>query len=68
MSSQLSFLLFRVVGISMALTPWLAVGGQLIANRFEQRDVRILPTEIKLKFLYENSLLLVAKIASFSSQ
>ncbi|KAE8022104.1 hypothetical protein FH972_007935 [Carpinus fangiana] len=66
MSSQLSSLLFRVVGISMGLTPWLAVGGQLIANRFEQRDVRILPTEIEVKFLYENSLLLVAKIASFS--
>lgn len=68
MSSQLSSLLFLVVGISMALTPWLAAGGQLIASRFEQHDVRsLLPAESEVKFLYENSLLLVAKIASFSS-
>ncbi|KAL5859759.1 hypothetical protein ACOSQ4_001055 [Xanthoceras sorbifolium] len=46
MSSQLSSLLFLVVGISMALTPWLAAGGQLIASRFEQHDVRsLLPDE-----------------------
>lgn len=46
MSSQLSSLLFLVVGISMALTPWLAAGGQLIASRFEQQDVRsLLPVE-----------------------
>ncbi|XP_052170329.1 K(+) efflux antiporter 2, chloroplastic-like isoform X2 [Diospyros lotus] len=46
MSSQLSSLLFLVVGISMALTPWLAAGGQLIANRFELHDVRsLLPVE-----------------------
>lgn len=46
MSSQLSSLLFLVVGISMALTPWLAAGGQLIASRFEQHDVRsLLPVE-----------------------
>jgi hypothetical protein len=68
MSSQLSSLLFLVVGISMALTPWLAAGGQLIASRFEQHDVRsLLPVESEVKFLYENPLLLVAKIASFSS-
>ncbi|XP_022770377.1 K(+) efflux antiporter 2, chloroplastic-like isoform X2 [Durio zibethinus] len=46
MSSQLSSLLFLVVGISMALTPWLAAGGQLIASRFELYDVRsLLPVE-----------------------
>ncbi|XP_044503855.1 K(+) efflux antiporter 2, chloroplastic isoform X1 [Mangifera indica] len=46
MSSQLSSLLFLVVGISMALTPWLAAGGQLLASRFEQHDVRsLLPVE-----------------------
>ncbi|KAL3604088.1 hypothetical protein D5086_004947 [Populus alba] len=46
MSPQLSSLMFLVVGISMALTPWLAAGGQLIASRFEQHDVRsLLPVE-----------------------
>ncbi|XP_052193091.1 K(+) efflux antiporter 2, chloroplastic-like [Diospyros lotus] len=46
MSSQLSSLLFLLVGISMALTPWLAAGGQLIASRFELHDVRnLLPLE-----------------------
>ncbi|XP_076893322.1 K(+) efflux antiporter 2, chloroplastic-like [Bidens hawaiensis] len=46
MTPQLSSLLFLVVGISMALTPWLAAGGQLIASRFEQHDVRsLLPNE-----------------------
>lgn len=46
MSPQLSSLLFLVVGISMALTPYLAAGGQLIASRFEQHDVRsLLPVE-----------------------
>ncbi|KAJ8565378.1 hypothetical protein K7X08_007954 [Anisodus acutangulus] len=46
MSSQLSSLLFLVVGISMALTPYLAAGGQLIASRFELHDVRsLLPVE-----------------------
>ncbi|GAV76468.1 Na_H_Exchanger domain-containing protein/TrkA_N domain-containing protein [Cephalotus follicularis] len=46
MSPQLSSLLFLVVGITMALTPWLAAGGQLIASRFEQHDVRsLLPDE-----------------------
>ncbi|XP_020218588.1 K(+) efflux antiporter 2, chloroplastic [Cajanus cajan] len=46
MSPQLSSLLFLVVGISMAITPWLAAGGQLIASRFEQNDVRsLLPVE-----------------------
>ncbi|KZV37109.1 K(+) efflux antiporter 2, chloroplastic [Dorcoceras hygrometricum] len=46
MSPQMSSLLFLVVGISMALTPWLAAGGQLIASRFELHDVRsLLPVE-----------------------
>ncbi|KAJ0483859.1 putative regulator of K+ conductance, cation/H+ exchanger, NAD(P)-binding domain superfamily [Helianthus annuus] len=46
MTSQLSSLLFLVVGISMAITPWLAAGGQLIASRYEQQDVRsLLPVE-----------------------
>lgn len=46
MSSQLSSLLFLVVGLSMAITPWLAAGGQLIASRFELHDVRnLLPVE-----------------------
>ncbi|KAJ3689298.1 hypothetical protein LUZ61_018462 [Rhynchospora tenuis] len=46
LSSQLSSLLFLVVGISMALTPWLAAGGQVLASRFEQHDVRsLLPAE-----------------------
>ncbi|KAH9324123.1 hypothetical protein KI387_004301, partial [Taxus chinensis] len=46
MSPQLSSLLFLVVGMSMAFTPWLAAGGQLIASRFEQHDVRsLLPAE-----------------------
>ncbi|KAJ3693003.1 hypothetical protein LUZ60_012098 [Juncus effusus] len=45
-SSQVSSLLFLVVGLSMALTPWLAGGGQLIASRFEQHDVRsLMPAE-----------------------
>ncbi|KAL6499294.1 K(+) efflux antiporter 2, chloroplastic [Orobanche hederae] len=46
MSSQLSSLLFLVVGISMALTPWLAAGGQFVASKFELHDVRsLLPVE-----------------------
>ncbi|KAE9605425.1 hypothetical protein Lal_00024955 [Lupinus albus] len=46
MSPQLSSLLFLVVGLSMALTPYLAAGGQLIASRFELHDVRsLLPVE-----------------------
>ncbi|KAL5994459.1 K(+) efflux antiporter 2, chloroplastic [Asimina triloba] len=49
MSPQLSSLLFLVVGISMALTPWLAAGGQLIASKFEQHDVRSLsPVESEI--------------------
>ena len=51
MSSQLSSLLFLVVGVSMALTPWLAAGGQLIASRFELHDVRsLLPVESEVNY------------------
>ncbi|CAI7742561.1 unnamed protein product [Closterium sp. NIES-54] len=42
MSAQLCSLLFIVVGLSMAITPWLAAVGQLIASRFDQQDVRSL--------------------------
>ena len=36
----------------MALTPWLAAGGQLIASRFEQHDVRsLLPVESEVRSL-----------------
>ncbi|CAK9170488.1 unnamed protein product [Ilex paraguariensis] len=52
MSSHLSSLLFLVVGISMAITPWLAAGGQLIASHVEQHDVRsLLPAESEVKYL-----------------
>ena len=52
MSSQLSSLLFLVVGISMALTPWLAAGGQFIASRFDLHDVRsLLPVESEVTYL-----------------
>ncbi|TYI69562.1 hypothetical protein E1A91_D08G163600v1 [Gossypium mustelinum] len=55
MSSQLSSLLFLVVGISMALTPWLAAGGQLIASRFELVDVRsLLPVESETDDLHDH--------------
>ncbi|KAK1377004.1 K(+) efflux antiporter 2, chloroplastic-like [Heracleum sosnowskyi] len=58
MSSQLSSLLFLVVGISMALTPWLAAGGQLIASRFEQHDVRsLLPVESETDDLQDHIIL-----------
>lgn len=46
MSAEMSSLLFLVTGLSMAITPWLAAGGQLIASRFDQQDVRsLLPAE-----------------------
>ncbi|CAL5382964.1 unnamed protein product [Camellia sinensis] len=46
MSSQMSSLLFLVVGVSMALTPWLAAGGPLLASHFELHGVRsLLPVE-----------------------
>lgn len=55
MSSQLSSLMFLVVGVSMAITPWLAAGGQMIASRFEQHDVRsLLPVESEVKSLTQD--------------
>ena len=46
LSPELSSLLFLVVGISMAMTPYLAAGGQFLASKFEQHDVRsLLPVE-----------------------
>ncbi|XP_007051871.2 PREDICTED: K(+) efflux antiporter 2, chloroplastic [Theobroma cacao] len=58
LSSQLSSLLFLVVGISMALTPWLAAGGQLIASRFELHDVRsLLPVESETDDLQDHIIL-----------
>ncbi|XVF33367.1 hypothetical protein REPUB_Repub17cG0162500 [Reevesia pubescens] len=58
MSFQLSSLLFLVVGISMALTPWLAAGGQLIASRFELHDVRsLLPVESETDDLQDHIIL-----------
>ncbi|XP_057980073.1 K(+) efflux antiporter 2, chloroplastic-like isoform X2 [Malania oleifera] len=58
MSPQLSSLLFLVVGISMALTPWLAAGGQLIASRFELHDVRsLLPVESETDDLQDHIIL-----------
>ncbi|CAH9098113.1 unnamed protein product [Cuscuta epithymum] len=55
MSPQLSSLLFLVVGISMAITPWLAAGGQLIASRFELQDVRsLLPVEAETDDLQDH--------------
>ncbi|CAL5382947.1 unnamed protein product [Camellia sinensis] len=50
MSSQMSSLLFLVVGVSMALTPWLAAGGPLLASHFELHGVRsLLPIENDLQ-------------------
>ncbi|XVF73233.1 hypothetical protein PTKIN_Ptkin12aG0185100 [Pterospermum kingtungense] len=58
MSSQLSSLLFLVVGISMAVTPWLAAGGQFIASRCELHDVRsLLPVESETDDLQDHIIL-----------
>ncbi|KAK1261095.1 hypothetical protein QJS04_geneDACA001932 [Acorus gramineus] len=58
MSSQLSSLLFLVVGLSMALTPYIAAGGQLLASRFEQHDVRsLLPVESETDDLQDHIIL-----------
>lgn len=68
MSSQLSSLLFLVVGISMAMTPWLAAGGQLIASRFEQHDVRsLLPiaSEVVFDFKYIYNLIISTQVCGF---
>lgn len=58
MSIQLSSLLFLVVGLSMAITPWLAAGGQLLASRFDQQDVRsLLPAESETDDLQDHILI-----------
>lgn len=58
MSGELTSLLFLVVGLSMAITPWLAAGGQLIASRFDQQDVRsLLPAESEVIHLKNLSIL-----------
>ncbi|KAF8769312.1 hypothetical protein HU200_006827 [Digitaria exilis] len=59
LSPQLSSLLFLVVGISMALTPWLAAGGQFLASKFEQQDVRsLLPVESETDDLQDHIIIL----------
>eukprot|EP00898_Chlorokybus_atmophyticus_P005457 jgi/Chlat1/5912/Chrsp4S06407 len=42
MPQELSSILFLVVALSMAMTPWLAAGGAWLASRFEKKDVRAL--------------------------
>lgn len=55
LTPQMSSLLFLIVGISMAVTPWLAAGGQLLASRFEQQDVRSLqPAEAETDDLQDH--------------
>lgn len=52
MTYQLSSLLFLIFGISMAITPGLVAGGQLIASHIEQKDVKSLlhvDDEVNLK-------------------
>uniref|UniRef100_A0A0D9WBC2 DNA mismatch repair protein MSH3 n=1 Tax=Leersia perrieri TaxID=77586 RepID=A0A0D9WBC2_9ORYZ len=59
LSPQLSSLLFLVVGISMALTPWLAAFGQFLASKFEQHDVRsLLPVESETDDLQDHIIIL----------
>ncbi|PWZ41387.1 hypothetical protein Zm00014a_043254 [Zea mays] len=59
LSPQLSSLLFLVVGISMALTPWLAAGGQFLASKLEQHDVRsLLPVESETDDLHDHIIIL----------
>ncbi len=44
-----------MVGISMALTPWLAAGGQFLASKFEQHDVRsLLPVESEVSSFHSH--------------
>ncbi|MCO5583419.1 hypothetical protein L7F22_037330 [Adiantum nelumboides] len=55
MPSSLSSLLFLVVGLSMALTPWLGALGQVISSKFEQQDVRnLLPAETETDDLQDH--------------
>ena len=49
MTSSMSSLLFLIVGLSMALTPWLGALGQFMASRFQQQDVlSLLPAETEV--------------------
>lgn len=55
MTSNMSSLLYLVVGLSMALTPWLGALGQIIATQFEQQDVRnLLPAETETDDLQDH--------------
>ncbi|KAH7288722.1 hypothetical protein KP509_31G038300 [Ceratopteris richardii] len=55
MTSNMSSLLFLVVGLSMALTPWLGALGQFLATQFEQQDVRsLLPAETETDDLQDH--------------
>ncbi|GMP32656.1 hypothetical protein CsSME_00006320 [Camellia sinensis var. sinensis] len=55
MSCQMSSLLFLEVGVSIALTPWLAAGGQLLASRFELHDVwSLLPVDYETDDLQDH--------------
>ena len=50
MSPSMSSLLFLVVGLSMAVTPWLGALGQSIATRFEKQDMQsLLPAETEAR-------------------
>ncbi|PWZ46205.1 K(+) efflux antiporter 1, chloroplastic [Zea mays] len=56
---RVGLLLAPVVGISMALTPWLAAGGQFLASKFEQHDVRsLLPVESETDDLQDHIIIL----------
>ncbi|KAI5066344.1 hypothetical protein GOP47_0018968 [Adiantum capillus-veneris] len=55
MTPSSSSLLFLVVGLSMALTPWLGALGQFISSRFEQQDLRsLLPAETETDDLQDH--------------
>ena len=50
MEPRLSSMLFLVVGLSMAVTPWLAAVGQILASKLDQQDVRSLePQEAEVR-------------------
>ncbi|MCO5572408.1 hypothetical protein L7F22_026162 [Adiantum nelumboides] len=58
MTSSMSSLLYLVVGLSMALTPWLGALGQVISSQFEQQDVRsLLPAETETDDLQDHIIL-----------
>jgi len=53
MDPQICSLLFLVVGLSMAVTPWLGAFGQILASKFDQQDMKSLqPTETEVLSLY----------------